>query len=105
METWPSGLRRRTAKAERPSKGAIRSNRIVSARIACSSRSLFAREGFLFRGNVLEIGRMSGTVSHLVGGEAHVVRRVQVQVLLLPPRTGVPGDSGYPLAGASLGQG
>ena len=31
-------------------------------------------------------------VSHLVGGEAHVARRVQVQVLLLPPRTGVPGD-------------
>ena len=24
--------------------------------------------------------------SHLVGGEAHVERRVQVQVLLLPPR-------------------
>ena len=30
-------------------------------------------------------GRVSGTVSHLVGGEAHVARRVQVQVLLLPP--------------------
>jgi hypothetical protein len=30
--------------------------------------------------------------SHLVGGEAHVARRVQVQVLLLPPRTGAPGD-------------
>ena len=66
VETWPSGLRRRTANAERPSKGAIRSNRIVSARWM--------------------LGRMSGTVSHLVGGEAHVVRRVQVQVLLLPPR-------------------
>jgi hypothetical protein len=26
--------------------------------------------------------------SHLVGGEAHVERRVQVQALLLPPRTG-----------------
>jgi hypothetical protein len=33
-------------------------------------------------------GRVSGTVSHLVGGEAHVVRRVQVQVLLLPPGMG-----------------
>ena len=31
---------------------------------------------------------MSGTVSHLVGGEAHVARRVQVQVLLLPPQIG-----------------
>ena len=35
---------------------------------------------------------MSGTVSHLVGGEAHAAQRVQVQVLLLPPRSGVPGD-------------
>ena len=32
-----------------PRKGAIRSNRIVSASIACSSRSLFARDGFLQR--------------------------------------------------------
>ena len=31
-------------------------------------------------------------VSHLVGGEAHAAQRVQVQVLLLPPRSGVPGD-------------
>jgi hypothetical protein len=63
-ETWPSGLRHRTANAE-CSMGTIRSNRIVSAK--------------------LFVGRMSGTVSHLVGGEAHVVRRVQVQALLLPP--------------------
>ena len=28
-------------------------------------------------------------VSHLVGGEARAARRVQVQVLLLPPGTGV----------------
>ena len=32
---------------------------------------------------------MSGTVSHLVGIEAHVARRVQAQVLLLPPMIGV----------------
>ena len=64
VETWPSGLRSRT-NAERPSKGAIRSNRIVSAKLV--------------------VGRMSGTVSHLVGGEDHVARPVQVQVLLLPP--------------------
>ena len=65
-ETWPSGLRHRTANAECPRNGTIRSNRIVSARFFMN-------------------GRMSGTVSHLVGGEAHVARRVQVQVLLLPP--------------------
>ena len=31
-ETWPMGLRHRTANAECPRKGTIRSNRIVSAR-------------------------------------------------------------------------
>ena len=48
-ETWPSGLRRRTAKAERLLKGAIRSNRIVSATIASSYCSLFARESFVLK--------------------------------------------------------
>lgn len=43
-EMWPSGLRHRTANAERLLDGAIRSNRIVSAKF-------------------FMIGRVSGTVS------------------------------------------
>ena len=42
-------------------------------------------------------------VSHLVGGEAHVARCVQVQVLLLPPRSGVPGDRSSLLGLGSVG--
>lgn len=86
-ETWPRSLRRRTANAE-----GIRSNRIVSASIACSSRSLFARRTIGDPITDCLAGRMSGMASHLVGSEAHVVRRVQVQVLLLPPGTGVLSD-------------
>ena len=90
-ETWPSGLRHRTANAE-CRRGTIRSNRIVSASIACSSRSLFARRTIGDPITDCLAGRMSGMASHLVGSEAHVVRRVQVQVLLLPPGTGVLSD-------------
>ena len=43
-------------------------------------------------------------VSHLVGGEAHAARRVQVQVLLLPPMTGVPGDRSF-VAGVEVALG
>jgi hypothetical protein len=46
---------------------------------------------------------MSGTVSHLVGGEVHVARRVQVRVLLLPPRIGVLGDGSLSLGWGSVG--
>ena len=66
METWPSGLRRRTANAECPLKA-------PSVRIGSSPPDCL-------------VGRMSGMVSHLVGGEALVARRVQVRVLLLLPR-------------------
>jgi hypothetical protein len=48
-ETWPSGLRPRAANAE-----SIRSNRIVSASIACSRRSLFARKKHLFKEKFVE---------------------------------------------------
>ena len=47
---------------------------------------------------------MSGTVSHLVGGEAHVARRVQVQVLLLPPMAGAPATGLRRWGGGSVGQ-
>lgn len=36
--------------------------------------------------------------SHLVGGEAHVARRVQVQVLLLPPRVALGMGKPIPFA-------
>jgi hypothetical protein len=42
--------------------------------------------------------------SHLVGSEAHVARRVQVQVLLLPPMTGSPATDLRRCGGGSVGQ-
>ena len=83
METWPSGLRRRTANAECPRKA-------PSVRIGSSPPGCL-------------VGRVSGTVSHLVGGEAHAARRVQVQVLLLPPRIGISGDRSSSLGWGSVG--
>ena len=42
-------------------------------------------------------------VSHLVGGEAHVARRVRVQVLLLPPGSGCVGATGLPYRAVTPG--
>jgi hypothetical protein len=84
METWPSGLRRRIANAERLQwRHPFESDRLRQYCIEPLRAARWRR--CPFDELVLRVGRMSGTVSHLVGGEARVARRVQVQVLLLPP--------------------